>query len=96
MGKRYIATTINPAYNGMIARVRFTEGRAVVDEAAAKGTTRDLPEVVRVLEDLGITLKEVFKCEVCDKEFESQKALSGHGKAHAKKEEADGMVEEAV
>lgn len=87
MGKVYLATTKNPEYEGMVARVRFKKGRAIVKEETVAGSDRDLPETIRVFRDLGINITEVFVCEECGAEFNSQRALSGHGKAHSKKEE---------
>jgi len=94
MGKTYLATTENREYEGMVARVRFTKGRAIVNEDVVVGGDRDLPETIRVFRDLGITITEVFRCEKCDEVFKSQKALSGHGKAHAKEKKEEEIEKE--
>jgi len=80
----YLAETTNQEYQGMVARVKFKKGRAIVSEETVAGGDRDLPETIRVFKDLGITITEVFRCEKCDEIFRSQKALSGHMKAHSK------------
>lgn len=85
----YLAETKNPDYEGMVARVKFKKGKAILNEGVVAGGDRDLPEVIRVFEDLGISIKEVFRCEICDAMFDSQKALSGHMKAHSKEPKKD-------
>jgi len=84
--KSYLAETVNPNYKGMVARIQFVQGKATLDEAAAAETERDLPEIVRIFEELGIILTEVHKCPKCDKTCQSKFALTGHMKTHAGEE----------
>lgn len=80
---KYLAETVNPDYAGMVARIKFAHGRAMLDEDAAEGTGRDVPQIVRIFKELGITLTEIHECPRCGKTCQSKFALTGHMKTHA-------------
>jgi len=97
MSKEYLAETVNPAYAGMVARIKFKEGKAIVNEEAVAGGDRDLPEVIRVFKDLGIKITEIAKCPKCGKICKSAFGLHGHMKTHAGEDaEEPGEAEEPV
>jgi hypothetical protein len=61
--KKYVATVINPNFNGKVAGVRFWDGKALVtEETIDKFLGRSLEEVIRMMEkDFGYEITELVE-----------------------------------